>query len=145
MTVNMIKLVVGVESLEEFWQIQQASTFDYNGVAANAVWTRYKAKRADEILESRGSIYRVIKNKICCRQRILGFEMVETQQKGTQCMIMVEPEIVQTYSTPKRPFQGWRYLQEKDVPMDKGLYLGGGDLEDIPPELENELRESGLL
>jgi len=145
MSIHMIKLVVGVESLEEFWQIQQNSVFDYNGVSANAVWTRFKAKRADEILDKGGSIYRVIKNKICCRQRILGFEMVETQQKGTQCMIMVEPELIQTYSTPKRPFQGWRYLEGKAVPKDKGLYLGGGEMEDIPADLENELRESGLL
>ena len=60
MTLHMIKLVVGVSDLDEFLQIQCDSVFDYNGVPANAVWTRYKAKRSEEILNG-GSIYRVIR------------------------------------------------------------------------------------
>ncbi len=144
MALNMIKLVVGVDDLDQFLEIQQDNVFDYHGVPANAVWTRYKAKRADEILNG-GSIYRVIKNKIQCRQKIIGFDMVETAEKGTQCMIIVEPDIIQTYSTPKRPFQGWRYFEGAAVPKDRGIYLGNNQREEIEPELENQLRESGLL
>lgn len=144
MALNMIKLVVGVGDLDQFLTIQQDSTFDYHGQPANAVWTRFHPKRESEILNG-GSIYRVIKNKIQCRQKIIGFEMVETKEKGTQCMIVVEPDIIQTYSTPKRPFQGWRYLEAAAAPKDRGLYLGGNQREEIEPELENELRESGLL
>ena len=145
MALNMIKLVVGIHDLDEFYNWQQHDVIDYNGQRANTVWTRYKPKRADEMLSSGGSIYRVIKNKICCRQKLLGFEMVETKQKGTQCLILTETEIIQTYSTPKRPFQGWRYFEAKAVPKDRGLYLGGNQLEEIEPELENDLMESGLL
>ena len=145
MALHMIKLVVGIQDLEDFYQHQTNNIVDFNGQPANTVWTRFKAKRGDEILESGGSIYRVIKNKICCRQKILGFEMVETKEKGTQCLIYTDTEVIQTYSTPKRPFQGWRYFEEKSVPKDKGLYLGEGDLGEIPEDLEKELRESGLL
>ena len=144
MALHMIKLVVGVQDLDEFLQIQRDSVFDYNGVPANAVWTRYKAKRSEEILNG-GSIYRVIKNKICCRQKVIGFEMTETAEKGTQCMIIVESDIIQTYSTPKRPFQGWRYLEPASVPKDRGLYLGDNQREEISPDLEGELRDAGLL
>ncbi len=144
MALHMIKLVVGVDDLDQFLEIQRNSVFDYNGVPANPVWTRFKAKRADEILNG-GSIYRVIKNKIQCRQKVIGFEMVETAEKGTQCMIVVDPDIIQTYSTPRRPFQGWRYFEEGAVPKDRGLYLGGNQREEIEPELEKQLRESGLL
>lgn len=145
MAIHMIKLVVGVEDLDDFLRCTRAETFDYNGVPAAPVWTRFKAKRADEILKTGGSIYRVIKNKIQCRQKIIGFEMVETKEKGTQCMIVVEPELIQTYSTPRRPFQGWRYLEPAAAPKDRGIYLGNNQREEIPADLESELRESGLL
>ncbi len=144
-TLNMIKLVVGVGDLEDFFNWQKHDVMDFQGQPANTVWTRYKPKRSDEILASGGSIYRVIKNKICCRQKILGFEMVETKEKGTQCLIYTDMELVQTYSTPKRPFQGWRYLESAAAPKDRGLYLGGNQREEIEPELEEALKESGLL
>jgi hypothetical protein len=75
----------------------------------------------------------------------LGFDVVETKEKGTQCLIMVEPDIIQTISKPKRPFQGWRYLQVKDAPKDRGIYLGDGQREEIPAEMEDALKEAGLL
>ena len=145
MTIHMIKLVVGVDDLDQFLEIQRRSVVDYDGQPANTVWTRFKAKRADEIIAGGGSIYRVIKNKIQCRQKILGFEMVETVEKGTQCLIMVEPEIIQTMSKPKRPFQGWRYLEPAQAPKDRGIYLGDNQREEIPSDMEDELRDMGLL
>lgn len=141
----MIKLVVGIEDLDVFYHWQREHIYDYDGVPANVVQTRFKAKQADEILKTGGSIYRVIKNKIVCRQKILGFEQMESKEKGTQCLIMCDTEIIQTYSTPKRPFQGWRYLKQEQAPKDRGIYLGDGQREEIPPELEAELLESGLL
>ena len=145
MALHMIKLVVGIDDLEDFFQWQSAHEYDYNGLPANIVQTRFQPKQADEILSSGGSIYRVIKNRILCRQKIIGFEKVESKEKGSQCLIMCDPEIIQTYATPKRPFQGWRYLKQEQAPKDRGLYLGGGQHEEIPPELEAELAESGLL
>lgn len=145
MTIHMIKLVVGVDDLDHFLEIQKNCVEDYNGTPANAVRTRFKPKRADEILETGGSIYRVIKNRIQCRQKILGFEMMETKDKGTQCLIMVDHPIIQTISKPKRPFQGWRYLEPAAAPRDRGVYLGDGEREEIPLEMEEELKEAGLL
>ncbi len=145
MAVHIIKLVVGAEDLEDFFQYQQMTMFDYDGMPANACHTRYKPKQADEILASGGSLYRVIKNRIMCRQKIIGFEQVETPDKGTQCAIITDSQVIQTIIKPKRPFQGWRYLKPADVPKDRGIYLGGGEREEIPPEMEEELKEAGLL
>jgi len=145
MTVNIIKLVVGADDLEDFYQFQQMSVFDYDGVPANACNTRYKPKQADEILATGGSLYRVIKNKIMCRQKIIGFEAIETPDKGSQCAIITDHDIIQTIIKPKRPFQGWRYFKPSDAPKDRGLYTGGGEFEEIPPEMEDELRDAGLL
>lgn len=144
MTIHMIKLVVGVDDLDGFLAIQQSQQFDYHGQLGCPVYTRYKAKRAEEILQG-GSLYRVIKNRIQCRQRILGFEEVETEEKGKMCMIVVDKDIIQTISKPKRPFQGWRYLESSAAPKDRGLYLGGGIRDEIPEDMENELREAGLI
>ena len=144
MSVHIIKLVVGIDDLAAFAAHQKREAVDYHGQLAVPCWTRYMPKRADEILREGGSIYRVIKNRIVCRHRILGFEMVETEEKGKMCMIMQDAQVIKTVSTPKRPFQGWRYLKPADVPKDLGLYDPAND-EEIPPEMEDVLRESGLI
>lgn len=145
MPLHMIKLVVGIGDLDDFYQWQRRHIYDFQGTRSNIVRTRYKPRQAEEILASGGSIYRVIKNRILCRQKILGFDQVETKDKGTQCHIICDLEIIQTYATPKRSFQGWRYLKQQQVPKDRGIYLGDGHREEIPPELKDELAESGLL
>ena len=144
MAVHMIKLVVGVNDLDHFLAVQRDCVVDYHGTPANAVRTRYKARRAAEVLDG-GSLYRVIKNRIQCRQKILGFETIETEDKGTQCLIMVDHDIIQTISTPRRPFQGWRYFEPAAIPRDRGIYLGDGQRDEIPQDMEEELKELGLI
>lgn len=142
--IHLIKLVVGVADLQSFYELQQREVIDYHGHPAVPCWTRYKAKRADEILREGGSIYRVIKNRIQCRHRILGFEMVETKDKGMRCMILQDANMIETVHMPRRPFQGWRYLKPCDAPPDRGAYMGDV-AEGLSPEMEEELREAGLL
>lgn len=143
MTVHIIKLAVGVETLDDFAQIQKRESFDYHGQTAVPCWTRYKPKRADEILTGGGSIYRVIKNRILCRHKILGFEMVEQTDGKTMCMIVQDARMIKTLSKPRRPFQGWRYLDPAKAPEDRGVYSGGD--EEIPADIEKGLKEAGLL
>jgi hypothetical protein len=142
MSIHIIKLVVGIDSLEAFAELQKRQTMDYNGTPAVPCWTRYAPKRADEILSTGGSIYRVIKNRIVCRHKILGFEQVEIEGKK-QCMIMQDARMIQTLSKPRRPFQGWRYLEPAKAPADRGVYSAGD--EDIPEDIEDGLRNAGLL
>ncbi len=143
--IHIIKLSVGVEDLDHFKMIQERETFDYNGRLAVPCWTRYKPKSADDILSNCGSIYRVIKNRIQCRHKILGFEMVETNHKGTMCMIVQDAEMIEVEHTPRRAFQGWRYLKAGDVPKDVGVYERGESHGIIPPDLEDDLKNAGLL
>ena len=144
MAIHLIKLVVGVDSLEDFARRQAQEVEIFEGKEAVACWTRFQPKKAQEILESGGSIYRVIKNRIVCRLPILGFDMVEVQGEGTFCKIMQAPTIIQTVSVPRKPFQGWRYLEPKDAPKDRGLYNAGNE-DPIPAEMEAELRALGLI
>ncbi len=143
--IHIIKLAVGVDDLAHFYEIQRAHEIEFEGRSVVPCWTRYKPRRAEEILSSGGSIYRVVKNRIVCRHKILGFEMVETESKGTMCMIMQDPQMIETIHTPRRAFQGWRYLKPCDVPADKGIYKGGNTQDNIPEDLRLELKEAGLL
>tara|TARA_R110001592_G_scaffold3525_34_gene20270 strand:+ start:42219 stop:42671 length:453 start_codon:yes stop_codon:yes gene_type:complete len=144
-SIHIIKLVVGVDDIKHFYDIQRAHEFDYHGVPATPCWTRYKPKRAEEILRDGGSIYRVVKNRIVCRHKILGFEMVDTAEKGTMCMIVQDAQMIETVSMPRRAFQGWRYLKPSDVPADKGIYTGEDVQDNIPEDMSDALKEAGLL
>ena len=142
---HIIKLIVGCESIDEYaaWQAQEV--VDYHGQPAVPCWTRFQPKRGDEVLKTGGSLYRVLKSRIQCRSKILGFEMVETKTHGTRCMIMQSPEIIQCVNAPHRPFQGWRYFEDAKAPADKGVFLMGESTDDPPDEMADELREAGLL
>ena len=77
MSIHLIKLVVGIGELEDFAVHQREDVVEYEGGLANTVWTRHRPKRSDELLDG-GSIYRVMKNRIRCRQRIIGFCLLYT-------------------------------------------------------------------
>ncbi len=142
--IHIIKLVVGADSLQSFYDLQKSMVFDYHGTPATPCWTRYKPKRGDEIIKKGGSIYRVIQNRIMCRHKILGFEIVEDTPKGKMCMIVQDAQMIETVNMPRRPFQGWRYLKASESPDDKGAYTGN-DENNIPDDLANELKDAGII
>ena len=131
MTVHMLRLCVGCDTIEDLlaWHAD-----------TNEPWrlhTRMTPKRADEMVDG-GSIYRIFKGMILCRQRILE---IRTLGEGVtaRCEITLDPEIIRVAPTPRRAFQGWRYFDPKDAPPDLET---GGDGE-IPTELARQLREAG--
>lgn len=144
MTLHIRKLVVGIETLDDFAKLQKRDRVKFNGESVCVIRTRFLPKQADEILASGGSAYRVIKGKMCCRQKILGFETVG-EGKGKRARIYIDPEIIETAHMPHRPFQGWRYLKPADVPPDVGPYKIGSQKNELPPEMAAELRDAGLL
>ena len=52
---------------------------------------------------------------------------------------MFDPELVPVEPTPKRAFQGWRYLKPEDAPID--LKAGKGTIE-MPSNLRASLRDA---
>ena len=56
-----------------------------------------------------------------------------------RCEVTLDEEIVRVVPTPRRAFQGWRYLDLKDAPADLASAVFG----DVPPELARQLREVG--
>jgi hypothetical protein len=117
----------------------------FHGQKVNIVRTRYKPKRADEMIASGGSIYRVIKGQICCRQRIIGFDTMDDGQGGSKCLILVDMALIRTLRVAKRPFQGWRYLNAADAPADLGPYNPAQKEDDPALQTQAQLVALGLL
>jgi len=126
----MIKLCVGVAKVE---------TLERR--AAKGEWltvnTRMTPKRAAE-LEDGGSLFWVMKGSVTCRMPIVDIS-TKGEGKTSHCLIKLSPEVIRTAPQARRPFQGWRYLEPKDAPMD----LSTLDAGEVPEELALRLREMG--
>lgn len=144
MAVHLIKLCVGVATLEELESYREERAHwwgaDY-GDDVHVHRTRTMPRRAAEVLAG-GSIYWVISGVLRCRQPILRLAAAVDAEGRTCCDIIMSPDIVRVVPRPKRPFQGWRYLEERDAPPDLGSagFAEGGDA-----GLAEELALLGLL
>lgn len=94
-----------------------------------------------EALEAGGSIYWVIKGMILCRNKIYRLEEVTRRDGVKACSILMEPDLIPVVPTPRRAFQGWRYLKPEDAPTDLTDTLEEGD--ELPPKLMRKLVELG--
>ena len=137
---HILKLCVGAESVEDLeqWQAAQAPRWP---AGCSVHVTRMWPKRETELL-SGGSLYWVIKGVILCRQRILGLEEVTLGDGIPRCALVMDTEVIRTEAAPRRPFQGWRYLDPKDSPRD--LPKGRAKDDPLPPKLAQALAELGL-
>jgi hypothetical protein len=133
---HLIKLCVGCDTVEELLAWRQGHS------RPEEPWilrTRQTPKRAAELTKG-GSLYRVYKGFILSRQRILA---VDTVGEGVarRCEITLDENVLLTTPTPRRAFQGWRYLDPKDAPPD--IPASGAEAT-VPAELARRLREAGV-
>ncbi|MEN5083423.1 DUF1489 family protein [Bosea sp. TWI1241] len=145
MPLHLIKLCVGAESIGDLegWIAQRQALRRARGEPAEQLHTtRMVPKRVDELRDG-GSLYWVIKGQLSARQRLLDIRPFTDADGIGRCHIVMEPVVVPVEPRPYRPFQGWRYLQDKDVPRD--LSERGGELGAMPEEMRRELAELGLL
>tara|TARA_R110000868_G_scaffold29889_2_gene110967 strand:+ start:5753 stop:6190 length:438 start_codon:yes stop_codon:yes gene_type:complete len=145
MTVHLIKLAVGIDSLSHLAQRQSQRSADA-AAAGDAAQvrhlTRSRPRRAEEVLEG-GSIFWVIKGAVRARQRIVDIDTAINHKGLPRCALIFDPELVPVRARPMRAFQGWRYLEAADAPPDA---IGGpDDSEHMPAEMAEELRALGLL
>jgi len=146
MTVHIVKLCVGVDAIEDLAQWQRTrleSTKRETGRALLFHTTRMVPKRQADILDG-GSIYWVIRGVIQVRQRIVGFEEGQKSDGTKACRILLDRELVSVRPTPRRAFQGWRYLDPADAPDDLSA-IGGKRLADMPAQMRRDLAELCLL
>jgi hypothetical protein len=134
--INILKLCVGADSVEDLldWQRSQRPQWpDGKAIHVTRMWSRREA----EVLE--GSLYWVIKGVIQARQRILDLQEVNLGDGIPRCALVLDAEVIRTEAAPRRPFQGWRYLDPKDSPRD--LPKGRAKDDPLPPKLAQALAE----
>ena len=145
MTLHLIKLCVGAETIEDLedWFASGRADWDVpGGTAAVAHLTRQIPKRSEELLDG-GSLYWVIKGRILVRQRLIAIEPAKDEEGRPRCALVMERSLVLTRPRAHRPFQGWRYLEAARAPADVGPYkaeTGQGNA-----SLKAELLELGLI
>lgn len=144
MSLNLLKLCVGCESVEDLeeWIAQRLDQRRRAGEPAEQ-WhtTRMVPTRSAELCDG-GSLYWVVKGNVQCRQRLLEVRPFVDAEGISRCHLVLDPEVVRTQWQPRRAFQGWRYLQQKDAPVDLGKDDG---VAEMPLKLRRELAELGLL
>jgi hypothetical protein len=145
MPLHLIKLCVGCDSirdLEEWIEENQAHYRRLKRSYEQTHTTRMMPKRTEELL-SDGSLYWVIRGQIACRQKLVAVRPFTDGEGIGRCHLVLNPAVVPVAPRPCRPFQGWRYLEDKDAPRDLGRNLD--DLAQMPEALRRELADLGLL
>ncbi|MDC0998490.1 DUF1489 family protein [Alphaproteobacteria bacterium] len=143
--VNLVKLCVGITAVGQLEQLQatrRRESSENGRLPVNIHITRNKPKRSQEIIDH-GSLYWVIRRQIRVRQRIIRVDDLENLEGKKRCGLILDPQLIRTEHRAYRPFQGWRYLEQSDAPLDltSNQEAGVG----MPSEMEEELRELGLL
>ncbi|MHA1517296.1 MAG: DUF1489 family protein [Alphaproteobacteria bacterium] len=145
MTVHLVKLCVGIDSVQDLrnWQARRLASLRQAGEPAELRHrTMQTPRRRDEVLDG-GSLYWVIRGVILVRQRIVDLTKAAKDDGRRCCGIVLDPELVATRLHPRRAFQGWRYLEAEDAPPDAPALEDATD--DMPTGMREELRELRLI
>ena len=144
--VNIVKLAVGVQSVEELVLIQKRFLNQPGAQTSKGFYhsTKLMPKKHEAIVKS-GSLYWVIKGVICARQKILSITKQEDPDGIKRCKIFLDNSIIKTAPVRKKPFQGWRYLKKNRTPADITDPLTTTFDDDIPLKVQQQLLEVGLL
>ena len=138
MTVHLVKLCVGPQSVDELAERQK---FRWRTEKEIYHVTRMIPKRSEEIV-GQGSIYWIMKGVIQVRQRIVEIEPFRDHDGIRRCKLLFDRKLVPVRPQPRRAFQGWRYLSPEDAPEDLNLH---GSEAEFPPKLRAELIELCLI
>ncbi len=139
MTIHIVKLCVGCDTLEDLaeWQKQRlAEVHDLVHV------TRQTPRR--EGFGHGSSLYWVIGGFIRARQSIVALREVRGGDGVMRCGFELDARLRPTELAPRRPFQGWRYLAAADAPrdLDPGAATDDGALS---PGMRAALTELALI
>ncbi|GEP00007.1 DUF1489 family protein [Methylobacterium haplocladii] len=146
MALNLLKLCVGpatIGELEDRIAHNRAEMMRLGQTPRTVHTTRMVPKRKREIA-GRGSIYWVIKGTLLCRQAITAIEPFTGSDGIGRCELVLDPVVKPVSPRPCRPFQGWRYLRQRDAPKDLD-HAAAGDLAEMPEALRRELAALGLI
>ncbi len=108
MGLNLIKLCVGAESVEDLqmWSVERLDEMRKSGAEICLFHTtRMMPKRAEELLDG-GSLYWVIKGKIQARQRLVEIRRITDSEGIRRCKLMLTAKSYLPNGNPSAPFRG---------------------------------------
>jgi hypothetical protein len=146
MTVHILKLCVGCDSVEDLrsYQARRLADFKARGEAPTLMHVTRMTPRRDGFAPGVSSLYWVIGGYIRARQPIVAVREVESADGIKRCGLVLSPELKATEPSPRRPFQGWRYIDAADVPADLSASAEQAH-NAIPPKMRAELEELRLI
>lgn len=139
MTLHIVKLCVGVGSIEDLADRQKQRLSKGDPLFHR---TRMSPRRRDELVGG-GSIYWVIKGQICVRQRLADIRETKADDGLSYCEFVLDKDLINVRPTPRRAFQGWRYLNADDAPPD--LTHSADSLFNVPPQMRADLIDLCLI
>lgn len=144
MTLNLLKLCVGADSIADLeeWIVWKLAETRRLGLPPEQWHTTRMIPRRLDLSKPEGSLYWVIKGQISARQKLIEIRPFTDDQGIARCKLVLEPVVIPLEPRPCRPFQGWRYLEERDAPRDLGAGQGAAEM---PEDLRRELVSLGLL
>ncbi|SET91417.1 DUF1489 family protein [Paracoccus homiensis] len=137
-SLHLMKLCVGAEGPDDLARWQQQRYGDGPAMHVTRMWP----KREDELLNG-GSIFWVFKGVMLARQKLLRLEERFGDDGIRRCALILDRDLVRVAAIPRRPFQGWRYLDPKDAPDD--LPENRAAEEALPAKVAAALSEMGLV
>lgn len=146
MGLHLVKLCVGASCIEDLaaWQNTRLDESRRRGKPGRLAHTTYQMPKRTADLIDGGSIYWVIRGAILVRQRLVGFEEGTKSDGRRGCDILLDPALTPVRPTPRRAFQGWRYLDAAAAPPDIDGALAT-ELADMPPGMRRDLTDLCLL
>ncbi|MGL4496987.1 MAG: DUF1489 family protein [Beijerinckiaceae bacterium] len=145
MPLHMLKLCVGADSIADLeeWIAFKLADMKRRKLKPEQFHTTRMVPRRIDLAQPDGSLYWVIKGQVSARQRLQEVRPFTDDAGIGRCHLVLEPVVIPVEPRPCRPFQGWRYLEEKDAPRDLGK--GMAAVAEMPEDLRRELAGLGLL
>ncbi len=145
MTIHMLKLCVGCDSVDELasWQRRRLASLRQADPGAGLMHVTRQTPRREGFGPG-SSIYWVIGGYIRVRQAITALREVQGADGIARCGLALDPGLITTEPVPRRAFQGWRYLAADEAPADLAAGAAGGDAA-MPPGMRQALIELRLI
>jgi len=132
------KIAVGIETVERL-KIRQEMIFSTYGRLFHS--TRNMPKKREELIQS-GSMFWIIKRYVLVRQKIINIIPVVREDGSKGCEIELDTNLTKVIPTKMKPFQGWRYYLEEEIPQDLNVNCNEDD--EVPEQIRSELIKLGL-
>lgn len=132
------KIAVGIETVERL-KIRQEMIFRTYGRLYHS--TRNMPKKREELIQS-GSMFWIIKRYVLVRQKIINIIPVVREDGSKGCEIELDKNLTKVIPTKMKPFQGWRYYLEEEIPQDLNVNCNEDD--EVPEQIRSELIKLGL-